>query len=666
MLAKYLLLFAIVIQAVMCAPILAISADGQTSDTKETPGKAEGMDVPAADPVVPQADIAPAKDGPVSPTGMDAPAADAVVPEAGMTPAKKEPVSAEGSPRPGADKKTEGKPDVKARRLSMKEVIELALKNNRPYQNSKLTLTQSYLQRDSAESEFEIKLVPTVKETLSGNHTIGSSPQSSRSETYDLALKKRIATGADLSVSVGTNTADDDVNRYTSNMKVSVSQPLLKGAWPLVATAGLTDARRAVMIQQLNDESSRQQLIVDMIDIYFRLLNQMELVDINQKSLERLKQFARATTARMEVGMATQADVTRADLRVYSQNQNYIRSLRTLEDQMDDLKTRVVLNLDEKIELTDRITGFKPLTMSLEEALKMAEESRQDFKIAQISLEDADRRLKISKRGQLPNLDLFGSYSKSQADSGFSKSYDFNNNEWTAGLSLTYTFPDTSNRVAYQQSMISLMKEKNNFEEIRYNIFKQVKAVYREVLETRERIEIAEKEVAEAGKRFKLAIMRFERGMGDNLEVVLSEENLLNVKFNYSFAITDHLRAQNRMKRTLGILNEDEVIYGNVESQLPISPPLAQPLTTVVEKYAPVVAETASRPIRSILGGNGDRKVDAGPTEGKTTNGNAPADGQKPAGSDMPPFSSLVKRHEGLINHAGFRSIKSIMRTEIQ
>ena len=227
-----------------------------------------------------------------------------------------------------------------------------------------------------------------------------------------------------------------------------------------------------------------------------------------------------------------------------------------LRNQEEAFNILLGLQADEKVELVDEIV-YQPAELDVSNSISTALENRIDYKIARIRIEDLERQVKIRVRDKLPTVDLSGSYTISKTDPAFNNSWNLSNDEWRVGLAARYTFPATPEQVSYAQTNIALMNEKRSLEELRENIVHRVKVDIRSVTETRKRLELVREEVEQAEKRLKIATIRFEKGMADNLEVILAEENLLGAKNNYSSTIANHVIAQSRLKLTMGVLNEE-------------------------------------------------------------------------------------------------------------
>ena len=165
-------------------------------------------------------------------------------------------------------KLSEAKQEELVYRLSLKDALKIAFQYNRPFLNVRENLNLANLNLLSAESGFGTKLTPSFTGSVTGSKALPSTA----TETYDLSLSKRLVTGADIGLSAKTTASDNTTSYYASNLTASLTQPLLRGGWPLVAASSLVDAERNLLVQKLIVEQLRQGLILPVIISYFFII----------------------------------------------------------------------------------------------------------------------------------------------------------------------------------------------------------------------------------------------------------------------------------------------------------------------------------------------------------------------------------------------------------
>lgn len=455
---------------------------------------------------------------------------------------QKDSISAEGA--------GEGKQEKTTYRFTLKQAIDRAFEYNRNFQNSRDGVRQSRLGLRLAESTFEPKLMPSLT---------AETGASSSAKSYNLQLTEKIITGADIGLSANTSESDSSAP-YASSLTASVTQPLLKGAWPLAVTSGLVDAQRGVTAQERALERARQQLIFEVSSSYYRLANYSRQMEIHQRFLDRSERFLEGTRDRYKTdpGQNAEMDMLRAEILVSNQKQSMTFPREAMGNEEDAIKTLLAVKADESVELADGVV-YQPVEINQSVSIDTALESRPDYMEAKSRIQDMERYLKIRGRDKLPNVNVYGRYKRYESDGSFGQSWGIDGKEWAVGLTASYTFPATAEDVSYEQTSISLMTQRRSLEDMKDNIAKEVKSAVRSIEESKKRAEALKGEVEQGEKRLKLAVQRYEKGLTDNFEVMYAERDLLFSKNNHSIAVTDYMIAQNRLMLAMGVLTVENL-----------------------------------------------------------------------------------------------------------
>jgi len=471
------------------------------------------------------------------------------------------------------------KPTVK---LTLKQAIKTALTGNRPF----LDRLDSIRQRQGlgqvggtqtisvpgvgdvnipvtatglalAETQFQTSLSPSFSVIRSGNST------TTQNETYSLGLQKLFITGGSLSLNTGASSSKFE--NFSSALSAQFSQPLLRGAWPFVVGEPVVAAKSDLLKEELNAEccgdNSRQKLILDVISQYYGIKNQMELVEIAKKAVERASRLFKATEAKLRVELATQLDVSRAEVQLSTQQRALNQALQDLGNKEETFKVLLGLDTKEKVELTDEVVYQPSEEIIKEEGLpkfiETAVKNRPDLRVQQIRVEDADRTLRIARRNLLPGLDSSFQYGVNNVG-GLNESLAANTKNWSVGLTLSYPLPITSTKISIEQNAVALGREERTLVERKEGINRDIKTDVRNVVKSQEQIEIVKGEIESAEKKLKIANFRFDRGLASNFDIVDAENNLIQARQNLTKTIVDYLIAKSQLKRDMGVLASEE------------------------------------------------------------------------------------------------------------
>ncbi len=506
-------------------------------------------------------------------------------------PVTQEPVPPQTPPKASAEVKKPEKavteeekaaPEKPPIKLTLKEAIKTALTGNRPFLDridaikQKQGLGQTNGEQvisvpgapdihipvtsiglAQAETQFDISFSPTI--------TISRNPDTSRTESFGgLNFTKKFITGGSLSLNTGTFTSSKFQNFSSGSGSVTFNQPLLKGAWPLVVGETVVAAKSDLLKEGLNaeccDTNSRQKLILDVISQYYGIKNQLELVEIAKKAVERATRLSKATEAKLKVELATQLDVSRAEVQLATQQRALAQALQELGNEEEKFKVLLGLKTTEKVELTDEVV-YQPSEEIIKEEdlpkfIDTAMKNRPDLRTEQIKVEDADRKLRIARRDLLPSLDSSFTYSFGNVG-GLNEAVP-SSESWNGSLTLSYPLPLTSTKINIEQSAVALRREERTLVEKKEGINRDIKTDLRNVVKLQEQIAIVKGEIESAEKKLKIANFRFDRGLASNFDIVDAENNLILARQNLTKAIVDYLIAKSQLKRDMGVLAYEE------------------------------------------------------------------------------------------------------------
>ncbi|MZG30280.1 MAG: TolC family protein, partial [Nitrospinae bacterium] len=206
--------------------------------------------------------------------------------------------------------------------LTLKDTVESVLKNNvgiavQSY-NSKLN-EQLIFDKESA-FDPTVDFQFTVGEETRQAAGAFANPVKSRNQNYDwdFSISQNLITGADYELSFDsnrnlTNSTFAGLNpQYTSDLNLSLTQPLLKGF-------GIDNNKREIYIAKNNQKISDFEFKASVIDViteaentYWDLVFSIEDLKVKGKSLERAQKLEKQVKAQVEVGTLAELEILQA------------------------------------------------------------------------------------------------------------------------------------------------------------------------------------------------------------------------------------------------------------------------------------------------------------------------------------------------------------------
>jgi len=176
---------------------------------------------------------------------------------------------------------------------------------------------------------------------------------------------------------------------------------------------GAGDSRvRAAEYQALAAALSQNRVLQDVVfrveEAYFRLLGFEQLVRSNELFFKSVNTSLDATQRRREAGLATVADVFRAETQVAQAQLNLTRSRGELEKARGALASAVGLpvNATLRVQTLEGEPKIRTITQSLTEMLEKAKSTRPDLVAAEAQVRSARAQADAAAREGLPSVSI--------------------------------------------------------------------------------------------------------------------------------------------------------------------------------------------------------------------------------------------------------------------
>mgnify|MGYP006272174297 CR=1 FL=1 len=315
--------------------------------------------------------------------------------------------------------------------------------------------------------------------------------------------------------------------------------------------ARIRAARDQVRIAELQAETIRSQLRLDTINDYYAVQEAIEAIRINQAFLDEAERNLRDTELREEVGVGTRFDVLRADVQVANARQALTQAVS--QRQITQRQLARQLNVPPSINLTTlsvEIAGSWPLT--LEESIVLAYQNRAELEQFLVEREFNQEQQQIALSRVRPNLGLFAEYNLQDIIDPSSGAFD---DSFTVGAQFTWRlFDGGAARARAEQAARDTDINESEFENARNQIRFEVEEAYYDLLANQENIDTASLAVEQAQEALELANLRFNAGVGTQLDVLSATRELTEAEGNLVTAVLDYNRALARLERAVSNL----------------------------------------------------------------------------------------------------------------
>jgi outer membrane protein len=432
--------------------------------------------------------------------------------------------------------------------MSLTDVIDLALRDNRGLISSAYRVQIQELSKDIAQSEFEWKLFPTAEAaTTDAESIIGGG----------LKVEKKFTPGliASAGPSLTRSYAGDNTPGTSSQWDVSLTTPLLRGFGTEINTDRVLQARYAFRTAARSHYLVKVNTVLEAVTTTYTIVEQRELVRLYHNQVERFQQHAVKAQAKEKIGLASPIDVYRAEIRLKDAQDSLNRAQQALRNAADRLKVILARPLEQAMQVVAPLM-YRPLDIGITAAVQTAMNYRVELKQVDDDIQEAKRASRFSKNNMLPQLDLVANYSHLKRDDFSGSLTSPTEDLWSINLVTTTDWSRTAEKAAYQQSLLGIKQVELNRPAREDNIKREVRQFYDAVLKAQDRIQIRNEQINQAEGKLALAKIKFGLGMANNFDLIEAETELQDARANLLAAQIDYIVGTYRLRAAMGTLVE--------------------------------------------------------------------------------------------------------------
>jgi outer membrane protein TolC len=454
--------------------------------------------------------------------------------------------------------------------LTLKEAIDIALKENLSLMEERQDLNISEADIKVKEGEFD----PALKLSLSESFKKSELPSiyipgaEEREFSYSAALEGKINTGTTYELrwenSRIKGTGYTLSPYYTSDLTLTVTQPILKGFGKGIQESNLNVAKSNLGISKLRLDDSTSQIIADTSKAYWDLLYARDELEVAELSLRVAKNLLDEARARIEAGLLAPVEIYKAEAEVALREEALLRARKLVSDAEDRL--RAVMNLKEwNKEILPVESPPEPSELpSLESTIRTAMFQRRDLRQGFIDKKNKKILHKFYENQQLPDLSIFGSAGLNGLNSNSRDTLDKLGSgdyySWEVGVSLTMPIGNRTAKGNMLKARYDEEKADISLKSIQQKITTEVREAWRSLQLASESIIATRKTRIASEKRLEAEEGRFRVGMATLNDVLKFQEEYAKAVSSEKKARTDYAKAVVEMERVKGTLKQSIVI----------------------------------------------------------------------------------------------------------
>ena len=421
-----------------------------------------------------------------------------------------------------------GMTSLAGEQLSLKQAIQVALQQSPVITKIKADLRAAEGQAGQAVASF----LPQI----SAQGSIGK--YYAKPTTVQMTVA-----GSTSSFSYGTDEQAELV-KYSATL----SQPIFTGG-KLVNSLGL--AQKGLKAAEWELKMVAQDVTFNVTRAYYDVIKAKKGLVLAEQSVKMAQTHKSRLKTMLGLGMATKADVLRTEVQLAKAQTGNTKARQALEIAQNNLNNVMGQDLEASLDLD--VLEFiedQRADYAYKVLLHIAYNARPDWQQYQLACRGAENEVGLAYSGLWPNVSLVGNYEKGAM--AYS-TYNAETDNWTALVSGSWTLFDgtaTFNKIKAAKAKVASNKAEELI--LKRAIALEVKNAHFILKSARESLVTAKKAMELASENIKIADLRYQSGVGTNLEVIDAQVALTQSSLESLQAQYDLKLAKVRINKAIG------------------------------------------------------------------------------------------------------------------
>lgn len=342
---------------------------------------------------------------------------------------------------------------------------------------------------------------------------------------------------------------------YSSGLGLTVSQMIFDGSFFI----GLRAAKTLTQLTDFDLVKAENDVVENVKKAYFGVLVNQERIRLAESNLSRIDSLLAETKALNEAGFAEKIDVSRIRVQRNNTYSQVERSRTAWEISKELLKIQMGMPLTIDIRITETLQELNPRENLIQ---LMAEEGENRIELDQLNtrIELQNYDLKYNTSQYMPTINFNGNMRRSGAGNELSTVYD--NVNWFSsslvGLSMNIPiFDGLSKSARIQKNRYTINQLENQRFYLNDSFKSEIFSAKSSLKNDLNILDVQRENLQLAQEVFDIAKIKYQEGVGSNLEVIDADGALTEAEINYLAALYDGLISKVNLEKALGLLKAD-------------------------------------------------------------------------------------------------------------
>ena len=339
-----------------------------------------------------------------------------------------------------------------------------------------------------------------------------------------------------------TDTVAQSVNSFQN--KVALTLPIYSGG---SLEGKIKQAEEALRVADLDVNAAQQQVKLNVVSNYLSVLEYQKIWQVSQDTTKNYEDHLKLVENKYAAGMVAKLDVLTSQVDLAKAQDSQVQAENNYRNAVAALNNELQLPHGTELELKDAFNS-EGYPLSLEECVAYAKEHRPEIAQYKAKMNSAKEGIDVARSGYRPTVNLSASQGWNDEDFPGSK-----NSNWSVSLTTSLNLFDsgvTGAQVEQAKHNLNMVNEQKGKEED--SVLLEVRQYYLSMQEAAKRIETNKVAIQQAEESLSIQKMRYEVGVGTNLDLRESVLSLDQAKRDSLQALYDYNINKAKLEHSMG------------------------------------------------------------------------------------------------------------------
>ena len=340
--------------------------------------------------------------------------------------------------------------------------------------------------------------------------------------------------------------------QYTASAGITATQLLFDGSY----IVGLQASKTYVELSRKTSTQTKIEVAANVNKAYYFVLVAEERLKQLNNDLERLAKLKDDTKALFDNGFVEKIDYDRVELSYNLVENSRNQTIRLVNNSYNILKFQMGLNQKTTITLTEKIADVS-VTATPVEKDSVTVGNRIEYSILETQYKLAGLDLKRYNATRLPSIGLFGNFSTNASRDEFN--FIDSDYKWypTSIIGASLSIPIFTGLIINSQAKQARLKQtqvKNSFYLLEQNINLEYENAKIMLQNNILKLEMQEKNRDLAREITRVSKIKYDQGVGSNLEVIDAEASLREAETGYYTSLLETIISKIDLDKATGLI----------------------------------------------------------------------------------------------------------------